>query len=72
LAAGTRNPPCPRAFELAAARGISAETTNKVLEAHLSLMPKWKKIMDTRGRNEEVLAKALWEEVFSKVDPDKI
>lgn len=59
-------------IDLAAARGISAETTNKVLDAHLSLLPKWKKIMDTRGRNEEVLAKALWEEVFSKLDPDKI
>lgn len=59
-------------IELAAARGISAEVTNKVLDAHLSLMPKWKKIMDTRGRNKEVLAEALWEEVFSKIDPDKI
>jgi TRAP-type C4-dicarboxylate transport system substrate-binding protein len=59
-------------IELAAARGLSAEVTNKVLEAHLSLLPKWKKIMDTRGRNEEVLAKAMWEEIFSKIDPDKI
>jgi TRAP-type C4-dicarboxylate transport system substrate-binding protein len=59
-------------IELAAARGISAEVTTKVLNAHLSLLPKWKKIMDERGRNEEALAKAMWDEIFSKLDPDKL
>jgi TRAP-type transport system periplasmic protein len=58
--------------ELGKARGLPEETTNKVLKAHLDLMPKWKAIMDRAGRNQQALAKAMWDEIYSKLDPDRI
>lgn len=58
--------------ELAAGRGVSAEVTNRVLNTHLDLLVKWRKIMDERGRNQEALAQAMWDEIFSKVDPDTL
>lgn len=59
-------------IELAKPRGVSEEAARKVLDAHLALLPKWKGIMDRVGRNEQALAKAMWDEIYSKLDLDKI
>lgn len=53
--------------ELAKARGVSEETTLRIIDEHLRLTEKWSKLMDKVGRTKEGFAKALRDEVYSKV-----
>lgn len=58
--------------ELAKARGVSEDVSKKVIDEHLKLVDKWTAIMDRVGRTEEGLAKAMWEEIYSKLDVAKL
>jgi len=43
-----------------------------LMAAHLRDLAKWEKIVAGTGHDVEKLSKALWDEVYSKVDPGKI
>lgn len=53
--------------DLAKARGVPAEVTTRIVDEHLKLTAKWSKLLDKVGRTKESFAKALRDEVFSKV-----
>lgn len=43
-----------------------------IVKAHLANVAKWEKIYKTTGDDPAKFAKALWDEVYSKLDPDKL
>jgi TRAP-type C4-dicarboxylate transport system substrate-binding protein len=56
---------------LAKDRGIAADVAERIIDEHLRLLEKWTAIMDRVGRTREGMEKALWEEVYSKIDLEK-
>ena len=45
---------------------------NAIIQAHLKNVAKWDKIHARIGNDVDKFAQALWDEVFSKLDPDKM
>lgn len=43
-----------------------------IIKAHLANVQKWERIHARIGDNPDAFAKALWDEVFSKLDPEKM
>ena len=43
-----------------------------IIKAHLANVEKWVKIQAKIGDDQNAFTKALWDEVFSKVDPEKM
>ncbi|MDE0059217.1 MAG: C4-dicarboxylate TRAP transporter substrate-binding protein [Defluviicoccus sp.] len=56
--------------ELAKKDGV--ESADAIVKAHLANVAKWEKIHEKIGDDPDKFAQALWDEVFSKLDPDKI
>lgn len=48
------------------------KTAKRIMNAHLKNVAKWDKIHARIGNDRDKFAKALWDEVFSKLDPDKL
>ena len=48
------------------------KSAGAIVEAHLANVAKWEKIHEKIGDDPDKFAQALWDEVFSKLDPDKI
>ena len=51
-------------------RGV--KNPQKIIDAHLANLAKWTKIMAAIPRTPEAYAKALWGEVYAKLDPAKM
>lgn len=56
--------------ELAKKDGV--KSADAIVKAHLANVAKWEKIHAKIGDDPDKFAKALWDEVFSKLDPEKI
>jgi len=61
-----------RAVLIEDAKGRGVKDADGLLERHLRDLDKWHKIVATTGKDMEKVTKALWDEVYSKVDPSKI
>ena len=48
------------------------KTAQRIVDAHLRNVAKWQKIHARIGNDVDKFAQALWDEVFSKLDPDKL
>ena len=51
-------------------RGV--KNPQKIIDAHLANLAKWDKIMAGIPRTPEAYAKALWDEIYAKLDPAKM
>ena len=56
--------------KVAAKEGV--KDPNSIIQAHLKNVAKWDKIHGRIGNDVDKFAQALWDEVYSKLDPDKI
>ena len=56
--------------KIAAKEGV--KDPNSIIQAHLKNVAKWDKIHARIGNDVDKFAQALWDEVYSKLDPDKI
>ena len=56
----------------ALAKKDGVKSADAIVEAHLANVAKWEKIHEKIGDDPDKFAQALWEEVFSKLDPDKM
>jgi TRAP-type C4-dicarboxylate transport system substrate-binding protein len=56
----------------AVAKKEGVKDPGKIMKAHLANVAKWEKIHARTGDDVEKFAQALWDEVFSKLDPDKM
>jgi TRAP-type C4-dicarboxylate transport system substrate-binding protein len=56
----------------AVAKKEGVKNPGKILKAHLDNVAKWEKIHARTGDDVGKFAQALWDEVFSKLDPDKM
>jgi len=43
-----------------------------ILDAHARNVEKWQKLSKDIGRDPDKLTEALWREVYSKLDPEKL
>lgn len=56
----------------AIARKEGVKNAERIVKAHLRNVAKWEKIHARIGDDVDKFAKALWDEVYSKLDPDKL
>lgn len=56
----------------AVAKKQGVKNAGRIVKAHLKNVAKWEKIHARTGDDVDKFAKALWDEVFSKLDPDKM
>jgi hypothetical protein len=56
--------------EVAKKEGVA--DPESIIKAHLENVAKWEKIAAEIGEDPEKFAQALWDEVYSKLDPDKM
>ena len=56
----------------ALAKRDGVESADAIVAAHLANVAKWEKIHARTGDDPGKFAQALWDEVFSKLDPDKM
>ena len=56
----------------ALAKKDGVKSADAIVEAHLANVAKWEEIHEKIGDDPDKFAQALWDEVFSKLDPDKI
>ena len=54
------------------ARDEGVKDPDAIIKAHLANVEKWEKIHARIGDDPAAFAKALWDEVFSKLDPEKM
>ena len=54
------------------AKKDGVKSADAIVKAHLANVAKWEKIHSRIGDDPGKFAQALWDEVFSKLDPDKI
>ena len=54
------------------ARKEGVKDPESIIQAHLKNVAKWDKIQAQIGNDVDKFAQALWDEVFSKLDPDKL
>jgi len=69
LAVHKKNEP---AVIAAVARKEGVKNPEAIIEAHTANVAKWEKIHAETGDDVDKFAQALWDEVFSKLDPDKL
>jgi TRAP-type C4-dicarboxylate transport system substrate-binding protein len=56
----------------AVAKKEGVKDADSIIDAHRKNVAKWKKIHATIGDDPDKFAKALWDEVFSKLDPENM
>lgn len=56
----------------AIAKKEGVKDPDRIIKAHLKNVEKWEKIHAATGDDVEKFTKALWDEVFSKLDPEKM
>jgi TRAP-type C4-dicarboxylate transport system substrate-binding protein len=61
-----------RAINLENARANGAANPEAVLDFYLAAFEKWKALIAAQGRDTATFQKLLWDEVFSKVDPESL
>jgi len=61
-----------RGINLENAKANGAEGAGAVLDFYLAAFEKWKKLIAAKGSDSATFRKLLWDEVYSKVDPDSI
>lgn len=54
------------------AKKDGVKSADAIVKAHLANVAKWEKIHQRIGDDPDKFAQALWDEVFSKLDPDKL
>ena len=52
--------------------GKGVKDPNAIVKAHLENVAKWEKIYAKTGDDPAKFAQALWDEVYSKINPDKL
>jgi TRAP-type transport system periplasmic protein len=61
-----------RQRNLAVAKGFGVQDPGAILDAHARNVEKWQKLSKDIGRDPAKLEEALWREVYSKLDPEKL
>jgi TRAP-type C4-dicarboxylate transport system substrate-binding protein len=61
-----------RAINLDNARSNGATGSEAVLDFYLSAFDKWQKLIAEKGSDSATFRKLLWDEVYSKVDPESL
>jgi TRAP-type transport system periplasmic protein len=61
-----------RERNVAVAKGFGVKEPEAILDAHMRNVTKWQKLSKDIGRDPDKLTEALWREVYSKLDPDKL
>jgi TRAP-type C4-dicarboxylate transport system substrate-binding protein len=54
------------------ARNAGVENPEAILDAYLAAYEKWKTLIDEQGKDRETFRRLLWDEVYSKVDPEAL
>ncbi|RVV99815.1 hypothetical protein EKE94_03850 [Mesobaculum littorinae] len=54
------------------ARDAGVEAPEPILDAYLASFDRWKGLLDDEGRDSDTFRRLLWDEVYSKVDPDAL
>jgi TRAP-type C4-dicarboxylate transport system substrate-binding protein len=54
------------------AKGFGVKDPEAILDAHARNVEKWQKLSNGIGRDPAKLEEALWREVYSKLDPEKL
>lgn len=44
----------------------------EILDFYLASYARWQKLLDERGRDHDSIVKAIWDEIYSKVDPESL
>jgi hypothetical protein len=61
-----------RERNVSAAKGFGVKDPEAILDAHVRNVVKWQKLSKDIGRDPAKLEAALWREVYSKLDPEKL
>jgi TRAP-type C4-dicarboxylate transport system substrate-binding protein len=61
-----------RARNVGVAKGFGVADPEAILDAHARNVEKWQKLSKDIGRDPAKLEEALWREVYSKLDPEKL
>jgi microsomal dipeptidase-like Zn-dependent dipeptidase len=61
-----------RERNIAVAKGFGVADPGAILDAHARNVEKWQKLSKDIGRDPAKLEEALWREVYSKLDPEKL
>jgi TRAP-type C4-dicarboxylate transport system substrate-binding protein len=61
-----------RARNVRVAKGFGVKNPEAILDAHARNVAKWQKLSKDIGRDPAKLEEALWREVYSKLDPEKL
>ena len=59
-----------RVIDEATAAGV--EHPAEILEYYLASYARWQVLLDERGRDHDSIVQALWDEIYSKVDPENM
>ncbi|MDF0602013.1 hypothetical protein P1J78_14810 [Psychromarinibacter sp. C21-152] len=59
-----------RVIEEAKAAGV--ENPEEILDFYLASYDRWKTLLDEEGRDRETFVRLLWDEIYSKVDPEAL
>ena len=57
---------------LAHARDAGVENPEKILDYYLNAYDRWQALLDEEGRDRETFVRLLWDEIYSKVDPETL
>ncbi len=61
-----------RDINLQNARDAGAKDPEAMIDFYLSAYDKWKQLLDEQGNDRDTFRRLLWEEVYSKVDPEDL
>jgi hypothetical protein len=61
-----------RERNVSVAKGFGVKDPEAILDAHARNVVKWQKLSKDIGRDPAKLEAALWREVYSKLDPEKL
>jgi TRAP-type C4-dicarboxylate transport system substrate-binding protein len=61
-----------RERNVSVAKGFGVKDPEAILDAHARNVEKWQKLSKDIGRDPDKLTEALWREVYSRLDPDKL
>jgi len=61
-----------RERNVSVAKGFGVKDPEAILDAHARNVEKWQKLSKDIGRDPDKLTEALWREVYSKLDPEKL
>lgn len=60
------------AINLKNAKDAGVENPEEIIEFYAASYERWKALLDEHGRDRETFRRLLWEELFSKVDPENM